>query len=591
MKETFTPVAWGSVKLLPSIFQQRFDLNRKYLMSLSSENLLQNFYLQAGLWSPARKPEGCHWGWESPTSQVRGHFLGHWLSAAARIYAATGDAEIRAKADRIVSEIGHCQRENGGEWAGSIPSDYLEWIARGKHAWAPHYTIHKTLMGLQEMHALAGSEQALEIVVNWAKWFHRWTGQFSRQQMDDILEVETGGMLEVWANLYAVTGKQEHLELLQRYDRPRFFNRLLAGEDALTNMHANTTIPEIRGAARAWEVTGEKRWREIAEAYWRLAVTERGYYCTGGQTCGEIWTPPFELSARLGDKNQEHCTVYNMMRLADYLFHWSGDVAYADYCERNLYNGILAQQHPQTGMISYFLPLEAGAAKKWGTPTETFWCCHGTLVQAHTLHCRGVYFQDEEGLVVCQYVPTELGWKQAGVDIKVTQTIDTQVGQARRPNCLAFDLAIACDAPVEFTLKIRLPWWLSAEPTITINGARQAAGFTPSTYWRVRRTWKEEKVHVELPKCLTSCPLPDKLDTVAIMDGPVVLAGLCAEERVLYGNKDHPEMMLTPDNEREWSNWLRGYRVVNQERGLRFVPLYEIIDERYTVYFPIRAAR
>ena len=96
---------------------------------------------------------------------------------------------------------------------------------------------------------------------------------------------------------------------------------------------------------------------------------------------------------------------------------------------------------------------------------------------------------------------------------------------------------------------------------------------------------------MELPKHLTSCSLPDKLDTVAILDGPVVLAGLCAEERVLYGDEDHPEMMLTPDNEREWTNWLRGYRTVNQERGLRFVPLYEIIDERYTVYFPIRAAR
>jgi len=588
MKETFTPLAWECVKLLPSIFQQRFELNRKYLMSLKNENLLQNFYLQAGLWNPPQKPEGCHWGWESPTSQVRGHFLGHWLSAAARIYAATGDAEIKAKADRIVSELARCQRENGGEWAGSIPPDYLDWIARGKFAWAPHYTIHKTFMGLQEMHALAGNEQALDIVTRWARWFYRWTSQFSREQMDDILDVETGGMLEVWANLYAITGKQEHLELLRRYDRPRFFNRLLAGEDALTNMHANTTIPEIQGAARAWEVTGEKRWRDVVEAYWRLAVTERGYYCTGGQTCGEVWTPPFELSARLGDKNQEHCTVYNMMRLADYLLRWTGDITYADYCERNLYNGILAQQHPQTGMIAYFLPLEAGAVKKWGTPTETFWCCHGTLVQAHALHGRGVYFQDEEGLVVCQYVPTELKWKWSGIDVEVRLTLDPQAGQVRRPSCLAFDLSITCAVPVEFTLKIRLPWWLSAEPMVTLNGVQQEARFAPSTYWSIHRMWQKDKVHVELPKRLTSCPLPDKLDTVAIMDGPVVLAGLCAEERTLYGDREHPETILIPDNEREWASWLGGYRTVNQERGLRFKPLYEITDERYTVYFPIR---
>ena len=101
-------------------------------------------------------------------------------------------------------------------------------------------------------------------------------------------------------------------------------------------MHANTTIPEAHGAARAWEVTGDTRWRRIVEAYWRCAVTDRGYFCTGGQTCGEIWTPPFQQAAHLGDKNQEHCTVYNMMRLADYLLRWTGDVTYADYWERNL---------------------------------------------------------------------------------------------------------------------------------------------------------------------------------------------------------------------------------------------------------------
>ncbi|HEY3342676.1 MAG TPA: beta-L-arabinofuranosidase domain-containing protein, partial [Anaerolineae bacterium] len=349
MRYKFQPLAPDRVGLLPSMFQQRYALNRKYMMSLASENLLQNFYMEAGLWSPPQKPVDCHWGWESPTSQVRGHFLGHWLSGAASIYAETRDMEIKAKADHIVAELARCQQENGGEWVGSIPEKYLEWLARGKQVWAPQYMLHKTMMGLLEMYRQASNVQALDVIQKCAGWFTRWTAKFTRQQMDDILDTETGGMLELWADMYAVTGKQEYLDLLYRYDRPRFFNRLLNGEDALTNMHANTTIPEIQGAARAWEVTGDQRWRDIVEAYWRSAVQERGAYCTGGQTCGEIWTPPGELAARLGDKNQEHCTVYNMMRLAQYLLTWTGDVAYADYWERNLYNGILAQQHPQTG--------------------------------------------------------------------------------------------------------------------------------------------------------------------------------------------------------------------------------------------------
>lgn len=90
-------------------------------------------------------------------------------------------------------------------------------------------------------------------------------------------------------------------------------------------------------------MTGDEKWRTIAENYWKLAVTNRGMYATGGQTCGEIWTPMKRLSARLGQKGQEHCTVYNMMRLAGFLFRWTGDPSYADYQERLLYNGLMAQ--------------------------------------------------------------------------------------------------------------------------------------------------------------------------------------------------------------------------------------------------------
>lgn len=520
---------------------------------------------------------------------MRGHFLGHWLSGAARTYAGTGDAQIKAKADWIVAELGRCQEENGGEWAGSIPEKYLDWIARGKRVWAPHYTVHKTLMGLFEMYDLAANEQALDILINWARWFHRWTGQFSREQMDDILDVETGGMLEVWANLYGVTGREEHLDLVRRYDRPRLFEPLLAGEDPLTNKHANTTIPEIQGAARAWEVTGERRWRDIVEAYWRQAVTERGNYCTGSQTCGEVWTPKGKLAARLGDKTQEHCVVYNMMCLAEYLLRWTGDVAYADYWERNLYNGILAQQHPQTGMVAYFLPLRAGSVKRWGTPTEDFWCCHGSLVQAHPTHVSCIYYADDEGLVLCQYIPSTLSWERSGVSVCLRQTFDAQTGRAHRPESLAYDLEIECSAPVEFTLKLRLPWWLAGEPAITVNGQRQPVLAQPSSYYGLRRTWQHDRVHVEFPKRLWTCPLRDEPGTVAFMDGPVVLAGLCDEERTLYGDGAHPEAWLAPDNEREWGYWCPSYRATGQPVGLRFVPLLDVADERYTVYFPVSA--
>lgn len=179
-------------------------------------------------------------GWESLTSEVRGHFLGHWLSATAHL--GREDAGIATKARHVVSELGRCQQANGGEWVGSFPPRYLARISAGTFVWAPQYTLHKIIMGLLDQHVVAGNAQPLEIVNAFATWFLRWTDPMDRVQLDDLLDWETGGLLEVWADLYALTGKPEHLELMRRYDRPRFFDPLLAGHDVLTNKHANTQI-------------------------------------------------------------------------------------------------------------------------------------------------------------------------------------------------------------------------------------------------------------------------------------------------------------------------------------------------------------
>ena len=606
MDHPLRPLPRGSVKLLPGLFQQRYDLNRKYMLSLKTENLLQNYYLEAGLWNPASHLGDIHWGWESPTCQLRGHFLGHWLSAASHIAANTGDQEVKGKADYIVSELARCQRENGGEWIGSIPEKYLEWAARGKPVWAPHYTLHKTLMGLWDMYAVGNNAQALEILLRWAHWFHRWSGQFSREQMDNILDVETGGMLEVWANLYGLTGESEHAELLQRYDRRRLFDALAAGQDVLTNMHMNTTIPEAQGAARAWEVTGELRWRQIVEAYWHSGVTERGAYITGGQTNGEVWSPPQALSARLGFRTQEHCTVYNMMRLANYLLRWSDDPHYADYWERNLWNGILAQQHPDTGMVAYYLPFYAGAKKEWGTPTEDFWCCHGSLVQAHTMYAEHIWFEHAGGLTLSQYIPNELDWIHNGQSMHLCLTHDPQIQSHHRPTSLAYELRVQSSQPVEFSLRLRLPWWLSGEARLTLNGEPLPVNCAASSYVEITRLWADDTLQVVLPKSLVAVPLPDDPETFGFMDGPVVLAGLNPGRQPsgrshmsgdnspeiypisgisLKGDISHPETILIPDNEREWGTWRGDYRTRGQSQDIRLIPLYEVRDEAFTVYF------
>ncbi len=613
MRHAFEPFAPAEAALRPGLFLDRRGLNRAYLLSLKPENVLQNHYLEAGLGSfgqirntvfgggdlRVENGDGRHWGWESPSCQVRGQFLGHWLSAAARLAAAGGEPELKIRADHVVAELARCQEKNGGEWVFSIPEKYLHWTARGQPTWAPHYVIHKTLLGLLDAHRWLGSGAALEIVVRAARWFHRWTRPFSRKQMDDILEVETGGLLEAWADLYAATGEREHRDLIERYTRNRLFAPLLEGRDALTNMHANTTIPEAHGAARAYEATGNERWRKIVEAYWDWAVDRRGAFATGGQTAGEIWTPPFEFAARRGDKNQEHCVVYNLIRLADYLFRWTGDAKYADYIERNLWNGILAQQHPRTGMIAYFLPLAAGSRKPWGSPTCDFWCCHGTLVQAHTLHEKWIYYRGRDEIAVCQYIPSSLQAELGGKKVRLALSLDEQAtgyadnnasaaGSRHRPDRLRVRLAVDCAEPTEFTLKLRIPDWVQGKPTLTVDGKPQPAAAKRQGFLALRRRWHKAILELDLPRGLSVCPIPDEPDTVAFLDGPVVLAGLCDREISLVGDKTKPGSILKPDNERQWGTWLHGYRTVGQPVNLSLKPLHEIVDEPYTVYFPVR---
>jgi uncharacterized protein len=624
----------GTVHLAEGPLKARFELNRKYVMSLKEQNLLRCFYMEAGLWSYSGNsgtttesstdmdvPSNWHWGWESPTCELRGHMMGHWLSAAARIYGQTGDSRVKAKLDFIVTELAKCQAMSGDGWLAAFPQSYMHRLAKGKWVWAPHYTIHKLLMGLYEAYGIAGNVQALEIMKGLANWFYHWSEPFSREQMDEVLDLETGGMLEVWADLYGVTGDARHLELLHRYDRRRLFDALLRGEDVLTNKHANTQIPEILGAARAWEVTGEERWRQVVEAFWACAVESRGYVCTGAGDNAELWMPCQEMAERLGP-GHEHCCCYNMMRLSHVLFRWTGHVKYADYWERRFTNGTLAQQHGETGMITYFLGVGAGSRKKWGSPTQDFWCCHGTLIQANTAYCEQIYMRSNQGITIGQWIPSAMRGEVNGASIALKLEQDGQSGvyplnnwsvtgmhaitkvnmkpiPVHRPDRYVYRLTVSLDKAAKFELKLRLPWWLSGAPVIEVNAERMQqhgdsggddGSIMESGYFTINRTWCDgDVVHIELPKQLVAHELPGEPGTVAFMDGPIVLAGLVEEERQLVGDADRPEEMLVPDRERHHSWWNPGYyRTRGQERGIRFIPLCEVKDEIYNVYFPVK---
>ena len=566
------------VQLLDGELKQRFELNRYYLMSLSSDALLFNHWHEAaGRGGLEQGPSG-HGGWERTECELRGHFLGHWLSAAARVWAATGDEQIKAKADAIVAELARIQDRNGNGWAGSIPEKYLDKIVKKQQIWAPHYTLHKTLMGLWEMFKHAANAQALDVLVKFADWFHRWTAPFSRDEMDDILDYETGGMLEVWANLYGHTGDAKHRDLVERYDRRRLFDPVARGalpprDDVLSNRHANTMIPEIYGAARAAEALAaqggdDERFRTIALAFWDAVVPAR-MYATGGHTAWEAWSKPNELAATLVANNQELCTVYNMMWLAKYLFRWTGDVKYADYYERNLLNGILSAQHPDTGMFTYYHSFKTGGVKKWGSRTQDFWCCYGTGVQAFAELPSGIYFHNDDTLVVNLLAPSRVEWN----GLTLTQT-------TAFPRETTSRIAVEGATSGEKSVWIHVPWWAGSDAAITVNGTPQP-GLEPSSYCEITRAWKAgDTIEINRPMRLHAVPMPDDPNLVAPMYGPLVLAGLVQQDTPIKGNPKDPTTWL------EQTGGLH-FRTRGQQANLDLIPMKDVVNQKFGIYFRV----
>ena len=592
-----------NVRLLPGLFMRRMKLNEDYLMELDPGCLLQNFYLEAGIIPEGgqviNEPEKAkmHWGWEAPSCQLRGHFLGHWLSAAATLCAAGGKPEMKARVDYIVSELARCQELNGGEWAGSIPEKYFSMMVPGRYIWSPQYTMHKTIMGLKDVYDRLGNRTAIDVLDKLADWYVRWVKEMQESNPAAVYSGEQAGMLEVWADLYALTQNEKYLFLARAYQDNALFERLDKGGDALSDDHANASIPLAHGAARMAEITGEESWARRLEAFWQTAVEDRGMFATTGCNAGEFWIPPHAQGKYLGTEDQEFCTVYNMVRTAEYLFRRTGDKKYADYIERALYNGFLAHQNRDTGMPTYFMPLLPGSRKKWGSRTRDFWCCFGTMVQAQTLYPELTWYTDEDRITVSQYIPSEAEPELRSGKIRIAQRIhmkdyNNQVlfdeHSEGRVSRWSLRFTVSSVLEKEWTLRLRIPGWCAGEPVLALNGERYTAD-SEEGYLCITRKWGEaDELDVFFPSRVVFEHLDGAEEMVCAVDGPIVLAGLTDRDEGLKGDLSDPDSILLPEQSHTYGAfvWTQNvYQTRKQRTNFRMIPLYEVKDEPYTVYF------
>ena len=583
------PFPLTDVRLLDGPFKQAMELDGQYLLSLDPDRLLHTFRVNAGLPSSS-KPLG---GWEAPDVELRGHTVGHYLSALALMYASTGDVRFRQRADTMVAELADIQEADARRfhagYLSAFPEEFFDRVEARVKVWAPYYTIHKIMAGLFDVYELCGNRQALDVVTKMADWVKYRVDHIREEKQQAALGTEFGGMNEVLTNIYAATGDPEYLRVARAFNHKAIFEPLSRHEDPLNGLHANTQFPKIIGAARQYEVTGDENLRDITTFFWDRVVHHRTYVM-GGNSDGEHFFPEEEFSKHLSVDGPETCNTYNMLKLTRHIYEWTADPNLFDFYERALFNHILPSQDPRTGMVIYYCPMRPAAWKSFSTPENNFWCCVGTGMENHAKYGDSIYFHDDHTLFVNLFIPSEHTWKQKRVVVRQ---------ETRFPEEEAAHLTISVQHPTRMALNIRHPSWADTF-SVTVNG-------TPVKAAAIDRVWHNgDRVDVRMPMHLHIESMPDNPHMIAILYGPMVLAGDLGTENMdvakhygpysaqmgRFATPAVPAFVTAGDPTRkivrDTTPWLQ-FRTkgLAQPQDVTLVPLYRIVEQRFTVYWDL----
>ena len=594
------PFPLAAVRLTPGIFREQEEINARYLDSLTVDRLLHSFRITAGISSSASPYKG----WEDPTCELRGHFAGgHFLSAVALSSASSGNIVLKARGDELVSGLDACQKKSGTRYLSAYPTELFEHLAQGKSVWAPFYTYHKIMAGLLDMYLHTGNASALQIAEGMGQWAHEFMSGFSADQRQRMLRTEYGGMNEVFANLAAVTKSERYIDAAHLFEQPGFLDPLSERRDELQGLHANTHVPKIIGAARMYEVTGDARYRAIAEYFLDEVLTARSY-AIGNTSLDEFWkTPGNQLEGTLAWKNAECCVAYNLMKLQRHVFSWTGNARWMDEYERTLFNCRLGTQNAQ-GLKQYFFPLAAGYWRAYNSPEESFWCCTGTGAEEFAKFADTIYFHRGSDLYVNQFIASTLDWKDEGIAIEQVTQFPREQGTT---------LKIKSARPAQRTIHVRIPRWTTEDVQVKINGRPLDAMADPGSYLALRKVWQDgDTIGISLPMQLLPAPLPGDSSVSAALYGPLVLAadlgaGPSDElNRVIHSGDTSPKNLpaasplpkvaATPDaNTKQWiqvesASELR-FTAAGEDAKYQLMPMYQIDEQRYSVYWQMQSAR
>ena len=605
-KETVAPLHVESfdlkdIRLLPSRFRENMMRDSAWMVSIDVNRLLHSFRTNAGVFAGR---EGGYMtvkklgGWESLDCELRGHTTGHLLSAYGLMYAATGSEIFKQKGDSLVNGLAEVQKALGNGYLSAFPEELINRNIRGTGVWAPWYTLHKLFSGLIDQYLYTDSRQALEVVTGIADWAYNKLKPLNDETRRTMIRNEFGGINESFYNLYAVTGEERYRWLAEYFYHNDVIDPLKEQNDDLGTKHTNTFIPKVIAEARNYELTQNEMSRKLTDFFWHTMI-DHHTFAPGCSSQKEHFFDTAHFSNFLNGYTGETCCTYNMLKLSRHLFCWTGDAKVADYYERALYNHILGQQDPETGMVSYFLPLLNGAHKVYSTKENSFWCCVGSGFENHAKYGEAIYYHNDKGIYVNLFIPSEVNWKEKGLILRQETAF---------PSEEMTSITVNAEQPVQTTVYLRYPSW-SEKVTVLINGKKISVKQKPGSYIALTRRWRNgDKIEAIYPMRIHLETTPDNPQKGALLYGPLVLAGERGTEGMqtpapfsdpklyndYYTYDYHVPANLKTTLQLDMKHPGRSLQRVGEElkfttpQGDIIRPLYDIHHQRYVVYWDLK---
>ena len=631
-RKTVACVPAAYVTLTGGPLAERQKLNNHYIAyTIKPDRLLEPFRIQAGLPKKADRYDG----WED--GELSGHAMGHYLSALAAVYGLTNDPQALKQMEYVVDEIAKMQEADPDGYAFPVPKKTFTQLRENKvdaqpfklnGIWSPFYSLHKLMAGLRDICRMRANDRDAGRVSQKARIAYLKLGDFvvsavsplTPENTQKMLSCEFGGMDEVLADLTAITGDKKYLECAQKhFYHEALMEPLSRKQDILTGRHGNTMIPEMTGMGRIYELTGEKKYRDIAEFFFDRVANHRSY-ATGGHGDGEYFFPVGDDAKHLSAHTTESCNCYNMLKLARLVFEWEPKASVMDFAERATLNHVASViRTDREGAYCYFQPLASVAVKNFSSSEHVWTCCVGTGLENPGRYGELMVAGRQGELYLNQF------W-DADIMLDGVQGM-TLVGHYPPPEGVAYRiittprkyLSISGGFPYSkdvavkmvgrtssdgdsFTLKIRKPYW-SKDMTLKVNGEVVPAEAGKDGYIAIKRTWKDgDTVNIGFDFSLRAVPMTDKPgDPLCLMYGPFVLAGIVPPDPANPGARawrndgqsyETPPVMVAENVQELLSKLMPadgfGHFKSNGlifPKDLEFRPLMDIMDEHYAVYF------